>query len=358
MAEMTMEDLLAGLAHRDDALAGAIAAYAMRPQKSSVTTNTTTTETPYALADMIANRDRIGRATRDIDEALKIRESTGYSLANALAAIPQQQGYGSWLSDFAHSLGGGMAGPMNAYAARAAAKHENEMKDLETILKYDKEMGNTQKTTQTQTMKYDEMPYGMPGGKGKGQQQGVGPKDIVNSENAATNLGDLYKTIDANPQAFSATGGIKQDAISTGLKSGVDVMGVDAMGKREFQYLQSIMPQGFATTINTAKEQEVMRPYTTKFHNGRGSEKKASIKGMLGSIYNAYAADAAAQGFQMPISREQYIQSRIDAGREINAEWFSKPDVPMYKVDPAVQERKQQQEQTEKNYMKFLEGAI
>lgn len=360
MAEMTMEDLLTGLANRDDALAGAITAYAMRPQKSSVVTNTSTTETPYALADMIANRDRIGQATRDLDEALKIRESTGFSLANALAAIPQQQGYGSWLSDFARAFGGGMAGPMNAYAARAAAKHDNEMKDLETILKYDKEMGKTQNTTQTQTMKYDEMPYGMPGGKGKGNTQT--PEDkakgIATTENVAMTLGDLYKTIDANPQAFSATGGIKQDATSMGLKSGVDVMGVDTIGKREFQYLKDLMPNGFATTINAAKEQEIMRPYTTKFHNGRGSEKKATIKGMLGSIYDAYSADAAAQGYQMPISKEQYIQSRIDGGREINAEWFSKPDFPMYKVDPAVQERQQQKEQTEKNYMKFLEGAV
>lgn len=358
MAEMTMEDLLAGLANRDDALAGAITAYAMRPQKSSVITNTTSTNTPYALADMIANRDRIGQATRDLDEALKLRETTGYSLFNALASIPQQQGYGSWLSDFARALGGGAASPMNAYLARAGTKYENTMKDLETILKYDKEMGGTQTQNQVQTMGYQEMPWGGVGGKGKATQQGVGPKDIVNTENAATTLGDLYKTIDANPQSFSATSGIKQDAVSTGLKSGVDVMGVDTMGKREFSYLQSIMPQGFATTINSAKEQEIMRPYTTKFHNGRGSEKKAAIKGMLGSIYDAYAADAAAQGFQMPISKEQYIQSRIDAGREINAEWFSKPDIPMYKVDPAVQERQQQQEQTEKNYMKFLEGAV
>lgn len=358
MAEMTMEDLLATLANRDNAVADAITAYAMRPQKSLVNTTTTTTETPYALANMLANRDRIGQATRDLDNALKIRESTGYSLANALATIPQQQGYGSWLSDFARSLGGGMAGPMNAYAARAAAKHDNEMKDLEAILAYDKAMGSIKNTTQSQTIGYDNMPWGGVGGKEKTQQQGIGPQDVVKTENAATTLGDLYKTIDANPQAFSATGGIKQDAVSTGLKSGVDVMGVDTIGKREFQYLQSMMPQGFATTINTAKEQEIMRPYTTKFHNGRGSEKKATIKGMLGSIYDAYAADAAAQGFQMPITKEQYIQSRIDAGREINAEWFSKPDMPMYKVNPAVQERQQQQKQTEKNYMKFLEGAV
>lgn len=331
MAEMTMEDLQAMLANRDDALAGAITAYAMRPQKSSVITNTTSTNTPYALADMIANRDRIGQATRDLDEALKLRETTGYSLFNALANIPQQQGYGSWLSDFARALGGSTASPMNAYLARAGTKYENTMKDLDAILKYDKEMGGTQTQNQVQTTGYKEMPWGGINGKRTGQTADDKGKNIAATENVATTLGDLYKTIDANPQAFSALSGVKQDAVSTGLKSGVDVMGVDTIGKREFQYLKELMPSGFTSAINQVKEQEIMRPYTTKFHNGRGSEKKATIKGMLGSIYDAYKADAESQGYTMPISKEQYIQSRIDGGREINAEWFSKPDVPMYK---------------------------
>ena len=357
MADLTTEQIMALVAPYGN-IGDAITAYAQRPQKTSTITDTTSTTTPYALADMIANRDRIGRATREYDDALKLRETTAFSLANALANIPQQQGYGSWLTDFARSFGGGMSSPFNARVDRATKNYENQMKDLATILAYDKAMGDTQTQRQSQTIGYQEMPYGGAGGKGKVQQQGMGQKGVMATESAATTLGDLYRTIDANPQAFSATGGIKQDAVSTGLKSGVDVMGVDTIGKREFAYLQSMMPQGFATTINSAKEQEIMRPYTNKFHNGRGSEKKATIKGMLGSIYDAYAADAAAQGFQMPISKEQYIQSRIDAGREINAEWFSKPDTPMYKVNPAVEERKQQQEQTEKNYMKFLEGAV
>ena len=153
-------------------LGGAIEALATRPQKSKTVTNTTTTTTPYALADMIANRDRIGQATRDLDDALKLRDTTGYSLFNALANIPQQQGYGSWLSDFARSLGGSTVSPMNAYLARANTMHENTMKDLETILKYDKEMGNTQTQSQTQTIGYDNLPYG--GGKGNGSGSGDG----------------------------------------------------------------------------------------------------------------------------------------------------------------------------------------
>ena len=248
--------------------------------------------------------------------------------------------------------------PMNAYLARANTMHENTMKDLDAILKYDKEMGGTQTQNQRETTRYIEMPWGGAGGKGKGKAEDNKGKNIATTENVATTLGDLYKTIDANPQAFSATGGIKQDAVSTGLKSGVDVMGVDTIGKREFQYLKELMPNGFTSAINQVKEQEIMRPYTTKFHNGRGSEKKAAIKGMLGSIYDAYAADAAAQGLQMPISKEQYIQSRIDGGREINAAWFSDQSTPMYKegVQTPQQQAQEAAEITQRNWNKLYEG--
>lgn len=151
-------------------LGGAIEALATRPQKNLVDTTTTTTNKPYALADMIANRDRVRDSSKELDDILKLRETTGYSLANALAAIPQQQGYGSWLTDFARALGGGMSNPMNARVARAEAARENELKDLETILKYDKEMGSTQTQNQHQTMGYENMPYG--GGKGNGSGDG------------------------------------------------------------------------------------------------------------------------------------------------------------------------------------------
>lgn len=153
-------------------LGGAIEALATRPQKNVTDTTTTTTNTPYALANMLANRDRIGQATREYDDALKLRETTAYSLANALAAIPQQQGYGSWLTDFARSFGGGMSGPFNARVDRAAKMHDNTMKDLETILKYDKEMGSTQTQNQHQTIGYENLPYG--GGKQNGNANGDG----------------------------------------------------------------------------------------------------------------------------------------------------------------------------------------
>ena len=144
-------------------LSGAIEAQAMRPQKTS--TYTTSTSTPYALADMIANRDKIGQARQNLDAALKAREDLGYTLANALANVPQQQGYGSWLSDFARSFGGGFASPTNTKIDRAQKAYENEMKDLAEILAFDKAMGET--TRQRQDIGYTPMEYGT-AGKGQG----------------------------------------------------------------------------------------------------------------------------------------------------------------------------------------------
>lgn len=102
--------------------------------------------TPYAREDMIANRNKIGEATRMLDEALRGRENFGYSLASALSNIPQQEGYGSWLGDFARSFGAGYATPTNLSVDRALRGYTSQMKDLEDILKFDKEMGGTVET--------------------------------------------------------------------------------------------------------------------------------------------------------------------------------------------------------------------
>ena len=102
--------------------------------------------TPYAREDMIASRNKIGEATRMLDEALKGRENFGYSLASALSKIPQQEGYGSWLGDFARSFGAGFAMPTNLSVDRALRNYANQTKDLENILKFDKEMGGTVET--------------------------------------------------------------------------------------------------------------------------------------------------------------------------------------------------------------------
>ena len=186
MADLTTEQIMALVAPYGN-IGDAITAYAQRPQKTSTITDTTSTTTPYALANMIANRDRIGRATREYDDALKLRETTAFSLANALANIPQQQGYGSWLTDFARAFGGGMSAPFNARVDRATKNYENQMKDLATILAYDKAMGETTTQTQNQIIDYKEMPWGGTGGTKAVGGQG-GPDQVV--QNIATATGE------------------------------------------------------------------------------------------------------------------------------------------------------------------------
>lgn len=171
MADFTPEELDMIFRNRDNALADAISAYAMRPQKTRVKTWTTSSEVPFARQNMIENRDKVRLASKALNDALKIRESTAYSLANALAAIPQQQGAGSWLTDFARAFGGGMVSPMNMYADRAQQAHENEMKDLGVILDYDKAMGGTTTQNQDQTIGYVEMPWS---GSSKDKKEGKG----------------------------------------------------------------------------------------------------------------------------------------------------------------------------------------
>ena len=152
---------------------------AMRPQKSFVKTQST----PYALDDLLATRAKIGESRRALDEALKAREGLGYSLANALAGIPQQQGYGSWLGDFARAFGGGFTGPTNAQIDRAQKAYETEANDLATILALDKAMGDVQ--TQEITYKPVEETItkeGNLGGAGKGQGQTQAQIPVLNPQ--------------------------------------------------------------------------------------------------------------------------------------------------------------------------------
>jgi hypothetical protein len=64
-----------------------------------------------------------------------------------------------------------MVNPMNMYADRAQQAHENEMKDLEMILEYDKAMGGTTTQNQEQNIGYDELPWS---GGGKDKKDGKG----------------------------------------------------------------------------------------------------------------------------------------------------------------------------------------
>lgn len=101
------------------------------------------TVTPFARQDMLARRNKIGEYNQALEDAMKIKEGVGYSIANALAGIPQQQGYGTWLSDFARAFGGGMKSASDAAINRQKTMAYLALKDIDTALKLDKEMGGT-----------------------------------------------------------------------------------------------------------------------------------------------------------------------------------------------------------------------
>lgn len=98
--------------------------------------------TPLEREHILSLRDKIGQPASELDNALKAREGFGYTLANALSGIPQQQGAGSWLSDFARAFGGAMASPTNAMVDRAEKKYQTAMKDFANSLLIDKAAGD------------------------------------------------------------------------------------------------------------------------------------------------------------------------------------------------------------------------
>lgn len=361
MAEMTTEDLQTMYANRDNVLANAINNYAMRPQKDYVLTNTASTSTPYALEDLIAARDSLGSATRNLDEALKQRENFGYTLASALASVPQQEGYGSWLSGLGRSFGAGLGALTNAKIDRAQQIYDAQMKDLANRLAFDKAMGETTTQSQEQEIRYKPMQYGAPVGGSSNSGSQVSPqKEVSQMETTGGNLSDLYQTVAKNPITFSYIGGIKQGEESRALRSAVTTKGLTDMGHREFLYLNSIMPKGFATAINTAAEQKIMRPYTTEFEKGTGSAKKASIINMMGDIYDTYKNEAEAQGLKMPMSKQDYINQRLKAGRAYNPKYYTGESDKMY-LDNENNTQPVEQQITPSEYdiaEEFMKGTI
>lgn len=148
MAQVTPSDYVVGL------MANAIEQQAMRPQKETVRTFTTSTSTPRALEDMIMRRNSIGANNQRLLDALKGRETWNYNLGAGLANLAPVQGYGDWGVNALRAFGGAMNRPTDAQIAREQAAQELAQKDLETALAYDKEMGETENQNQTQNIGY------------------------------------------------------------------------------------------------------------------------------------------------------------------------------------------------------------
>lgn len=289
---------------------------------------TSQTSKPLEYNDMLKRRNQIGAERAALANALKQRENFGYGFANALANMPAQQGYGSWLGDFARGFGLAYNARTNSEISRAEQDYENAQKDLADALMYNKAMG------EEQIMGYTPFATGT-----KGQTTSTSKTEndrrqqLIRQEVAGTSLADVYKTINNNQLVFSELAPIYQDSASRALKSGVKQLGIQGLGRAELQYLQSIMPKGFSSAINTAREQELLRPLTTAFEEGAGTAKTAAIVNYYGSLYDEYESMAAAQGFRMPIDKQTYINSRLTQGRELNPAYYTGDSKDMYKVE-------------------------
>ena len=167
MAQVTPSDYVVGL------MANAIEQQAMRPQKESVRTFTTSTSTPRALEDMIMRRNSIGANNQRLLDALKGRETWNYNLGAGLANLAPVQGYGDWGVNALRAFGGAMNRPTDAQIAREQAAQELAQKDLETALAYDKAMGETETQNQTQNIGYTPGVAGATGVNGFGVSGGV-----------------------------------------------------------------------------------------------------------------------------------------------------------------------------------------
>lgn len=336
---------LASLLASQQALAQGVQQLAMRLQKSSQTTTTTSTSTPRALADLIKTRDTIGGATTDLASALRGRENWGYALGNILSGIQADSTPGGWLAGLARGAGAGLTTMENIRQDTAKQLYDARMQDLANRLAYDKAMGETQTQNQSQTIKYENTPWSSGGkGAGAGTNTESPMKEASQMEITGGNLADLYQTIRKNPVTFSAVGGAKLTEEPRALRSAVSTKGLTDMGHREFMYLNSIMPKGFATAINTAAEQRIMRPYTTAFETGTGSAKKSSIVNMMGDIYDTYKNEAQAQGLQMPMSKQEYINQRLNSGRAYNPKYFTGTSKQMYETDASGEPSKEVRE--------------
>lgn len=91
-------------------------------------------------------------ANQLLQEELKGRENFGYGFANALAGLPQQQGYGSWLSDAARAFGAAYTGRRDSAIDRARKNYENiagqTATDINTALKFAEVAGKQQELAQ------------------------------------------------------------------------------------------------------------------------------------------------------------------------------------------------------------------
>lgn len=294
-------------------------AMAMRPQKSLQKTYTTSNTEPYALQDIIASRNSIGQATRELNDALKTRETAGYSIANALMAMPELQGYGSWLGNAGRVFGAGLASPINAAVDRAQKKYEAEMKDLADILAFDKAMGEKQTQYQRQDIDYKEMPYGGAGGKTVTQGgpdqvvkniatatgEGMDPEDFIKQYNTGGFIESGASDVDARDNPTLAARFIRSAVapINTGARSALAQNMTDKIIGPKVQNM--IQNMGGARGADTLREVSTRIGPLAQITSLGTQEQLGAISAAKTDVLDIINRDRAAVGMQ-PLTMEQF----------------------------------------------------
>lgn len=311
-------------------VANAIEAQSTRPQKTSVFTRTTGGSTPRELEDMVARRNMIGAASKELDEALKARESFKYRLGKGLAGLTQQKGGAGWLSGFLRGVGGGLTGGTDLAADRAQKKLDSDIKDITTALAIDKAMGDITEQIQNQDIGYTPMEYSTAnkGGTGNGSSEwkdfdwsGLGPQfDLINfvkdNPRLYDSIAQLATETDENDR-LTGRGLVARQAISNedlGLRSST----LDEVRKVAGARLtKAVKELGGARGVDTMREAVVRVGQILGAPVQTNQEYAANLENARQEMLKGINNSRVMQGLQ-PISNEQF-----------NRYWNSMWNVPL-----------------------------
>jgi hypothetical protein len=293
----------------------ALQAIAMRPQKTSARTFTTSTSTPRALEDMIMRRNSIGANNQRLLDALKGRETWNYNLGAGLANLAPVQGYGDWGVNALRAFGGAMNRPTDAQIAREQAAQELAQKDLETALAYDKTMGETQTQQQVQEMGYTPMEYGTAGGTTPKDKQGGDSVAGVQASNFGRSVG--YDPVENIPDYGPITrAALSEEQLGVGkyvpfsqsLAKGVSGDKAEKLQSTWSDISDNILSgrvldfvgkAGGIRVADTPAEQEFIFGPIRNYSNMTPSQLRAGLKQARNNFVASGLAKARAQGFDV-----------------------------------------------------------
>jgi hypothetical protein len=82
---------------------------------------TNSNDLDLASLAMASKRNVPTASNSELEKALQARRGWGYSMAKALAGLPQQEGYGSWLGNFGKAFGSAYSAPTDAWVNKELA---------------------------------------------------------------------------------------------------------------------------------------------------------------------------------------------------------------------------------------------